>query len=419
MNSFETKNLNSGQFFSDQLVLDPLFVLLDSSISVSESLKKARIDWNFKVVYSNGNITGSAPKVEVDLSKFESVDDFMDESQKKEKVVVADLNKYLRQTITDATKCIKSTPNASPMEEVEKVYEEAMKYIDSTYTRFATHKTLNLKDLSDAVRDLCNFLKDYKKYVLRITPKIKENDKNFIVSHSLRSTIFALTIGLQINMPVSNLIELGVASLVHEIGQIRLPPQLYLTDRMLSPQEMAKLMTHTVLSYNILKDNNFPLSIQLGVLEHHERENGRGYPRHLDGTKTSLYGKILAVACSFEAISAPRRYKAAKSTYEAMIEMLSNKDKQYNDIVIKALVQALSLFPIGAYVYLSNGKIAQVTEANNSDPRTPIVQILGEKNEAGNPRTVQTDMHNFRIVRVLSKDELEAVLKSLAGKTVQ
>ena len=419
MNSFETKNLNSGQFFSDQLVLDPLFVLLDSSISVSESLKKALIDWNFKVVYSNGNITGSAPKVEVDLSKFESVDDFMDESQKKEKVVVADLNKYLRQTITDATKCIKSTPNASPMEEVEKVYEEAMKYIDSTYTRFATHKTLNLKDLSDAVRDLCNFLKDYKKYVLRITPKIKENDKNFIVSHSLRSTIFALTIGLQINMPVSNLTELGVASLVHEIGQIRLPPQLYLTDRMLSPQEMAKLMTPTVLSYNILKDNNFPLSIQLGVLEHHERENGRGYPRHLDGTKTSLYGKILAVACSFEAISAPRRYKAAKSTYEAMIEMLSNKDKQYNDIVIKALVQALSLFPIGAYVYLSNGKIAQVTEANNSDPRTPIVQILGEKNEAGNPRTVQTDMHNFRIVRVLSKDELEAVLKSLAGKTVQ
>ncbi|MBQ3670044.1 MAG: HD domain-containing protein [Treponema sp.] len=415
MNSFETKTLEDGQFFTDQLVLDPKFVLLDSSIPFSESLKKALIEWNFKVVYSNGNITGTGPKVEVDLSKFESVDDFIEEP-KKEKTVSAELNQYFRQTISDAAKHIKANPSISPMEDVEKVYEEAMKYIDATYTRFATHKTLNIKDLSDAVRDFCNFLQEYKKYVLRITPKVKENDKNFIVSHSLRSTMFALTIGLQINMPVSNLIELGVACIVHEIGQIRLPPQLYLTDRMLSPQEMAKLMTHTILSYNILKENNFPLSIQLGVLEHHERENGRGYPRHIDGTKTSLYGKILAVACSFEAISAPRRYKAAKSTYEAMIEMLSNKDKQYNEIVIKALVQALSLFPIGAYVYLSNGKIAQVTEANNSDPRTPIVQILGEKNEAGNPRTVQTDMQNFRIVRVLSKDELEAVLKSLAGR---
>ena len=173
---------------------------------------------------------------------------------------------------------------------------------------------------------------------------------------------------------------------------------------------------HTVLSYNILKENDFPLSIQIGVLEHHERENGKGYPRHIDGTKLSLYGKILAVSCSFEAISSPRHYKAAKSSYEAMIEMLSNQDKQYNEIVIKALVQALSLFPIGAYVYLSNGKIAQVTEANNTDPRTPIVQILGEKNEVGNPKSVQTDMGSCKIVRVLSKEELEAVLKTL-GKT--
>ena len=83
MNSFETKTLEDGQFFTDQLVLDPKFVLLDSSIPFSESLKKALIEWNFKVVYSNGNITGTGPKVEVDLSKFESVDDFIEEPKKE------------------------------------------------------------------------------------------------------------------------------------------------------------------------------------------------------------------------------------------------------------------------------------------------------------------------------------------------
>ena len=410
MNSFETNTLKAGQLFTDQLLLDPQFVLLDPSTPFSNDLKSALDEWGFKVVHSKGTIVGSGPKVAVDLSKFESVDDFLEDTP-KEKPAGSELNHHFRQAMADATKRIKANPSASPMDDVEKVYDEAMKYIDATYTRFATHKTLNIKDLSDAVRDFCNFLRDYKKFILRITPKVNENDKNFIVSHSLRSTMFALTIGIQLNMPMSNLIELGVASIVHEIGQIRLPPQLYLTDRALSPQEKAKLMTHTILSYNILKENGFPLAVQVGVLEHHERENGKGYPRRIDGKKTSLYGKILAVACSFEAISAPRRHKAAKSTYEAMLEMLSNKDKQYNDTVIKALVQAISLFPIGAYVYLSNGKIAQVTEANSSDPRTPIVQILGERNELGNPRTVQTDMQNFKILRVLSKDELEAVLK--------
>lgn len=413
MNSFEIASLKEGQFFTKELLLDNKFVLLDPSIPYNETLNKALLEWNFKTVYSDGNIAGAGPKVEIDLTKFETVDDFIEDTPKQKKDAGGGISTHFRQQISDSSKHIKANPENSPMDDVEKVYNEGLKFIDATYTRFATHKQLDLKDISDAIRDFCNFLRDYKKYILRIHPAMVENDKNFIVSHSLRSTITALTIGMQINMPVSNLIELGVAAVVHEIGQIRLPPQLYLTDRKLSAQEKAKLMTHTVLSYNILKENTFPLSIQLGVLEHHERENGKGYPRHLDGTKTSLYGKILSVACSYEATTAPRHYKTAKSTYEAMIEMLSNKDKQYNETVIKALVQALSLFPIGAYVYLSNGKIAQVTEANNADPRTPFVQILGEKNEAGNPRTVQTNMADLKIIRVLSKDELGAVLKSL------
>ncbi len=205
------------------------------------------------------------------------------------------------------------------------------------------------------------------------------------------------------------MIELGVASLIHEIGQIKLPPQLYLTDKPLSPQARNLLATHTVLGFNILKEASFPLAIQVGTLEHHERENGQGYPRHLTGDKISAYGKILAVACSYEAITSPRHYKEARSLYEATIEMLLNKDKSYDEIVIKALVTAVSLFPIGTYVYLSNGKIAQVAESNPSEPRLPIVEIVGEKNETGNPKTLMTDNDKNKIVRVLNREELKGV----------
>ena len=103
-----------------------------------------------------------------------------------------------------------------------------------------------------------------------------------------------------------------------------------------------------------MKGFDFPLSICLGVLEHHEKENGKGYPRHLSGARISPYAKIIAVACSFEAITSPRHYKEAKSSYEAMVELLKNESKQYDETVIKGLLFSLSLFPIGAmFVFLT------------------------------------------------------------------
>ena len=94
-----------------------------------------------------------------------------------------------------------------------------------------------------------------------------------------------------------------------------------------------------------------------------------------------------------------------------MIEILRNENKHYDGTVIKALLYSISLFPIGAYVYMSNGKIAQVTDVNPTDPRNPIVQILGETEPDGSPKTVQSNMQDNKIVRVLSKAEAQDILK--------
>ena len=301
---------------------------------------------------------------------------------------------------------------------VRSIYDEYSEYITEIYTHYATHKKLNYTDISETVKSLILFIKDNRRYVLRIIPASDINDnKDIIVCHSMRSTVIAIVIGLYIRMPLYRLIDLGVTCILHEIGQILLPPQLYMIGRKLTSQERIKLATHPILGYNIVKENNFPLSVQLGILEHHERENGTGYPRHLDGVKISLYAKIIAVACTFEAITAPRQYKAAKSSFDAMIEILKNEDKAYDDTIVKALLCCLSLYPIGAYVYLSNGKIAQVTDVNPNNPRNPIVQIVGETDSAGEPKTVQTDMQRNKVVRVLNKKEASDILKHLDNST--
>lgn len=407
MNTYKINEIKDGTSFNGDLLIDRSFVVEPAGVPVSLSVLKALTEWEFPEVVSEGTV---------------SLGDFTitDSADATASTVVSEVGSA--ETVSSSVKrSLEDAAKSSSLENSEKarlaavqnVYNEYMNYINYVYTRYATHREINQNELSDTVKDLCVFIKENRRYVLRITPSAEARSKNYLVIHSMRSTVLAITIGLQLHMSLSKLIELGITCMLHEIGMIRLPPQLYLTDKQLSPGERAQIATHPVIGFEIVKELQFPLTIQLGILEHHEKENGTGYPRHLTGEKISVYAKIIAVACSFEAITAPREYKTERSTFDAMVEMLKNANHQYDETVIKALLYSLSLFPIGAYVYLINGKIGQVTDVNPDNPKNPVVQLLGEKENDGTPKTVQTNDTDMKIVRVLSKQELEDVMKSL------
>jgi HD-GYP domain-containing protein (c-di-GMP phosphodiesterase class II) len=407
MNTYKINEIKDGTSFNGDLLIDRLFVIEPAGVPVSQTVLKALTEWEFSEVVSEGTVS---------LGDFTITDasDSVISSISAETESAEAVSNSVKRSLEDAAKS-RSLENSEKarLAAVQNVYNEYMNYINYVYTRYATHREINQNELSDTVKDLCVFIKENRRYVLRITPSAEARSKNFLVIHSMRSTVLAITIGLQLHMSLSKLIELGVTCMLHEIGMIRLPPQLYLTDKQLSQGERAQIATHPVIGFEIVKELQFPLTIQLGILEHHEKENGSGYPRHLTGEKISVYAKIIAVACSFEAITAPREYKTERSTFDAMVEMLKNANHQYDETVIKALLYSLSLFPIGAYVYLINGKIGQVTDVNPDNPKNPIVQLLGEKESDGTPKTVQTNDTDIKIVRVLSKQELEDVMKSL------
>lgn len=402
MSTVKLENLKSDLSFNGDLQLDKNFILLPAKAVVSDDLIKVLTDWNF-----------------TEFQCSEEVPDFSISQEKKQdskassESKVSSVKDSVKQALAKAKTSEWISTERSKMNSVQTVYNEYMNYINSVYTHYATHKKIDFQELSDTVKDLCVFIKDNKRYVLRITPSAEARSKNFLVIHSMRSTVLAITVGLELHMALSKLIELGISCILHEIGMLRLPPQLYMTDKPLTAAEKAQIMTHPHTGFNILKDLEFPLSILLGVLEHHEKENGLGYPRHLPGNKITTYAKIISVACSFEAITAPREYKSERTTFDAMVEMLKNPNGQYDSTVIKALLYSLSLYPIGAYVCLQNGKIGIVTDVSPNNPKNPIVQLANERNEDGTVKAIQTDDNQNRIVRVLSKEEQQQVQKDM------
>ena len=396
--------LRQGITYASDLMIDNAFLLLPKTAEMTEDLIKALRQWGFEDILVDGSISLGGG---IGVNKEEEPE----EEESKEKI-----GDNLKKAIEDSKNTAVGNSDQARMELVHSVYEEYVNYIESVFTHYATHKEIDQEELSDTVKELCIFIKEHRRYILRVNATIESQNRNFLIIHTMRTTVLCLAIALQLHLPLSKMIELGVTSILHEIGMLRLPPQLYMTSKKLSVREKAQISKHTLLGYTIIKDLNFGLSIQLGVLEHHEKENGTGYPRRLTGDKISSNAKIIAVACTYEAISSPRSYKDEKSTFDALLEMLQNKEHVYDGSVIKALLYTVSLYPIGTFVYLSNRKVAEVIDTNPDNPKTPIVQLLTETNADGSLKKIQIGENNINILRILTKQEKEDIIKIIREK---
>ena len=407
MDTITADSLHENLTFTGDLMIDSTFVLLPQTAPVTNELIQALKDWEFDTFYCEGKLSlGGDIGISVNASSDDNVKS--DNSQK--------MGDSLKAAIERSKNVQLDNSDNSRMEMVQKVYDEYMNYIENVFTHYATHKQIDQEDLSETVKELCVFIKENKRFILRVNPEEESSGKNFLVTHSMRTTVLAIAIAQQLRMPLSKMVDLGITSIVHEIGMLRLPPQIYMTDKKLTPGERSQILKHPVLGYTIAKDLNFPLTIQLGVLEHHEKENGTGYPQKKTGDKISTNAKIISVACSYEAISSSRSYKKERSTFDAIVELLQNRERSYDDSIIRALLYTVSLFPIGSYVYLSDRKIAQVIDTNPDNPKAPIVQYLTERNPDGSQKVVPTGSNGINIMRILSKEEEKDILKLVEDK---
>ena len=405
METINISALRAGITYTSDLMIDSSFLILPKTAEMTDELIKALRQWGFDDVISDGSISLGG---DIGVSKANEEEE---NEQQKEKI-----GNNVKKAIEDSKHTAVGNSDMARMELVHSVYEEYMNYIESVFTHYATHKEIDQEELSETVQDLCIFIKEHKRYILRENATIEAENRNFLIIHTMRTTVLCLAIALQLHLQLSKMVELGVTSILHEIGMLRLPPQLYMSSRKLSVREKAQISKHTLLGYTIIKDLSFGLPVQLGVLEHHEKENGTGYPRRLTGDKISSNAKIIAVACTYEAISSPRSYKDEKSTFDALLELIQNKEHAYDGSVIKALLYTVSLYPIGTFVYLTNRKVAEVIDTNPDNPKTPIVQLLTEKEADGSLKTLQVGENNINILRILTKQEKEDILKLVKAK---
>jgi HD-GYP domain-containing protein (c-di-GMP phosphodiesterase class II) len=384
MKDFLVKEIQPNSYFTKPVYLDKAFIITAPEMPFNDELINALDKWSFKSVFSDG----------------ESSNEYSGSNelpQSSAKPAEASETIGLSQQ-TDSDKLAKA----------EGFYSSFVAFVENMFVRAAVSDELDQKIVTEKIKEIVDYIKEDRRFLMRIIKSIEPAPgKNYLATHSVCSTIIAIIIGTYLKLPNYRLIELGVAALLHEAGMLKLPSNIYLSQRALTPHEQKAILTHPILGYTMLKSFNFSLPICLSALEHHERENGTGYPRKLNGEKISLFSKIIAVACSYEALSAKRPHKEAKDGYTGMLELLKNEGKQYDDTIVRALVLSLSIYPIGLYVLLSNGKKGQVVDVNPENPRFPVVQVFGEFTPDGKIKMMQTEPNVLTIVRPLNRSEID------------
>lgn len=387
MNEIPVKDLEPDTYFSKPVLLDQDYILLSTETPVTRTLINHLIEWGYRKVYTEG----------VPQQIIPDADSEGEASAENGNPVVA-----------------VNAGDGERLENVRGFYEQFAAFVESVYDRYVTKNELVLGEISVRIKSLCEVISENRRFILRVQSLVQPHS-NYLVSHSTRTTVLSIVVGAALKLPNHRLIELGTAALLHEIGMVRLPPQLYMASRQLSPQERKSITAHPILGYNVLKEKQVPLAVSLAALEHHERMNGTGYPRGIAGDKISLYSRIIAVACSFDAVTASRPFKEARDGYSGMVDLLKNEGKKYDDTVIRALVYSLSIYPIGSYVLLTNGKPAQVVDVNPENPRFPVVQIVGMRTPDGKDLIARTAETGVRILRPMTPEEIKNLSKEPAS----
>ena len=393
MNTFVAANLPKDKFFESDALIDEKFIVCPAGVPISDTLRSELMDWEFDKIYADGGISDNSPL-------FAAMPEAGDAASARAGDGLGSA------TGGGAKKKAPASPQDKELETVKVAYEFYLAYAESFYEKFTATQNINVSEVNERIKEFCMFVRKNRRHVLRLqAEEYKIGAKTYLGEHAVRSTVFAEAIAIQLNFPVHRMIELGVSCFLHEIGMTRLPQKILDSSQPLNEQEKKAIVVHPVLSYNIMREAEFPLNICLGALEHHERENGKGYPRHLAKDQISIYAKIIAVACSYEAATSRRSYKEGKDAHSGIIDILRNNDRQYDPQIVQALLLSLSLYPIGVYVLLSDGRRGQVVDIKPEDPKYPVVQILGEYKADGTAKMIDTNEYGIYILRPLTREE--------------
>lgn len=206
--------------------------------------------------------------------------------------------------------------------------------------------------------------------------RIREKD-NYLLEHSVNLSVLMSIFGKSVGHSSDVLHQTIVGALLHDIGKILTPDEVLHKPGRLTAEEFAVMKEHALHSFNILSSTEGigELSI-LTAAEHHERMDGTGYPKGLKGEEISVYGRMVAIADVYDAITSDRVYHQGMTPTQGLKKLLEWSGDHLDPKLVRQFIRCLGLYPVGSTVLLESGRLGVVIEGNEDDQRLPVVRLM-------------------------------------------
>ncbi|NLP35446.1 MAG: HD-GYP domain-containing protein [Clostridiales bacterium] len=233
----------------------------------------------------------------------------------------------------------------------------------------------NLAEMQPIISNIVDSIIEKKDVIIQMQKL--NGHHTYTYTHCINVGIYSICIGAKMGMDREQLIKLGTAGILHDIGKNNIPVEILDKPGKLTKDEFEIIKSHPVFGYNMIKDKiEFSSVTKIGVLQHHERCDGSGYPRGLKKDEISLYGKIIAIADTYDALTSDRSYRAAYSPFEAYEYLMGDRDSQYDISIINVFARCIAVYPVGSCVKLSDGTEAIVIKNIEDCALRPVVRNI-------------------------------------------
>lgn len=274
----------------------------------------------------------------------------------------------------------------------ERAYAEAGRGLRRCF-ELVRHQPQAAREQCEAqVRDYLDMVLGAQEMAIRL---LGEGAGDRASMHAINVTVISLLLGKAMGLPEEAMQELGVGAMLHDVGKLDLPERVRWLDpttALVPVHERQYYQEHVALGVVIGKQMTLTPGAMLVLAQHHELNDGSGFPLKLSGERISLPARIVALVNRYDNLCNPASPAHAYTPHEALSLMYAQMKPQFDTAVFAAFVRMMGVYPPGSVVQLSDERYALVTTVNSSRPLKP--RVLVHEPRAGRDTAISVDLES-------------------------
>jgi HD-GYP domain-containing protein (c-di-GMP phosphodiesterase class II) len=287
------------------------------------------------------------------------------------------------------------------------IAEKAKENLHRTFMAARLGKALNLKTVEPVVNDiLASVRRNPQAFSGLMRCKLKNE---LMFRHALSVSALMVSLAGRMKLPSQEVHNCGLAGLLLDIGINYLPQALDPPNGDFRNTDPKIWQQHVMLGYrSLLNDDDLPQDVLDAVLQHHERIDGGGFPKGLEGHQISTVARMAAICDTFDFLLSQTSTAAALDPASA-IQHMKEMSGAFDGEILRHFIESVGLYPVGSFVRLHSEKLAMVIDEDHKDYAKPVVQAFysfatGE----------QFEPHRIELARSGDQDRIIAIA-DLAG----